>query len=344
MKDSIKETFTVKGVTFNLVKVEGGKFIMGVQDKQSKDFVDFMCKKETDRVRLFNFEGVEGVLKTLYDPCSGMLIFTYYGSDSLMLDDVVIQEGIGYEWPLNKVLKSKNGKQISFSTIVDSYLENQLDEDNRDEARANEYPAHQVTLSSFMIGETEVTQDLWMAVMGKNPSRFKGDKRPVENVSWLDCQTFIEKLNQLTGQKFRFPTEAEWEFAARGGLHGHYYKYPGGNGVKEGSKDNIDDLGWYADNSGDETHEVGQKLPNELGLYDMVGNVMEWCADFYDLYPKIHKCPTGGLVNPKGPDSGKEHVLRGGCWFNYAIHCRTTMRVSLGPKEHCDAFGLRLAL
>lgn len=346
MKDTSKETFTVNGVTFNMVKVEGGSFIMGTPDKKHSDLVNFFCGHESNYVKLFHFDGVDGTLKALYDFATGSLFFIYHGDDALMLDDTVVQVGACYEWPQSKVLKSGNGKQISYSSIASFFIENISPEEEREEARENENFSHFVSLSSFMIGETEVTQDLWEAVMGSNPSNFKGGKRPVENVSWANCQTFIEKLNQLTGRNFRLPTEAEWEFAAKGGIHGHYYKYPGGNGVREGYEDNIDDLGWYVKNSEKETHEVGKKQPNELGLYDMVGNVWEWCSDYFSRYPNKEEYIAGGLVNPKGPVSSRENlkVLRGGCWYNDALHCRTTVRVGIWLNDHCDGFGLRLAL
>ena len=136
-----------------------------------------------------------------------------------------------------------------------------------------EKPTHQVTLSSYYIGETEVTQALWKAVMGSNPSWFKGDDLPVEKVSWDDCQTFISKLNALTGKNFRLPTEAEWEFAARGGNQSRHTQFSGSS--------RIDDVAWYDGNSGDKTHPVKTKQPNELGIYDMTGNVWEWCQDWY---------------------------------------------------------------
>ena len=135
----------------------------------------------------------------------------------------------------------------------------------------DEKPVHEVTLSSFSIGETEVTQELWEAVMGENPSFFKGSKRPVEEVSWNDCQMFIDKLNELTGKTFRLPTEAEWEFAARGGNQSKGYTYSGSN--------TLGNVAWFGDASDNGTHDVAMNFPNELGIYDMSGNVYEWCQD-----------------------------------------------------------------
>ncbi len=141
------------------------------------------------------------------------------------------------------------------------------------DAGSDEEPAHQVTVSTFSIGDTEVTQELWQAVMGNNPSNFKGPRRPVEKVSWEDCQNFIRELNSLTGKRFRLPTEAEWEYAARGGRKANGHKYAGSS--------SIDNVAWYRDNSGSQTHDIATKLANELGLYDMSGNVREWCQDWY---------------------------------------------------------------
>ena len=197
------------------------------------------------------------------------------------------------------------------------------------EAKSNEKPVHSVTLSSYYIGKTEVTQVLWEAVMGINPSRFKGDYLPVENVSWDDCQEFIQKLNSLTGHNFRLLTEAEWEFACRGGNNSRGYKYSGSN--KLGS------VAWYNGNSGSKTHPVGTKAPNELGIYDMSGNVWEWCGDRYASYTSYSQ------TNPKGP-SGWYHVNRGGSWFSNARGCRSSYRDRDEPTYRHDILGLRLAL
>lgn len=199
------------------------------------------------------------------------------------------------------------------------------------DAYDNEKPAHQVTLSDYYIGETEVTQELWQAVMGSNPSYFTGNlQRPVECVSWDDCQTFISKLNNLTGENFCLPTEAEWEYAARGGNASEGYKYSGSN--------TIGDVAWCLDNSS-ETHPVKTKQANELGIYDMSGNVWEWCADRYSS----SYYASSPLDNPVGPSSGSDRVLRGGSWRSFAVGCRVARRSYDYPDFRYDNFGLRLA-
>ncbi len=193
-----------------------------------------------------------------------------------------------------------------------------------------EKPTHQVTLSSYYIGESEVTQALWTAVMGNNPSYFKGDNLPVEQVSWEDCQTFIGRLNGLTSKRFRLPTEAEWEYAARGGKRSNHTQYSGGS--------MIDDVAWYDGNSGSKTHSVKTKKPNELGLYDMSGNVMEWCQDWYGSYS------SNAQTNPTGPDSGSYRVLRGGGWGSVERGCRSSFRAYASPGYLYYSLGFRLAL
>ncbi len=192
----------------------------------------------------------------------------------------------------------------------------------------NVTPTHNVTLSSYYIGKTEVTQALWTAVMGSNPSYWVGNNLPVEMVSWNVCQTFIKKLNELTGETFRLPTEAEWEFAAKGGNKSKGYTYSGSN--------TIDDVAWYGDNSGDKTHEVATKSPNELGIYDMTGNVWEWCQDWYGGYS------GSAQGNPTGPTSGSFRVDRGGSWNTSAANCRAASRGS-SPSHAYGSLGLRLA-
>ncbi|MBQ0121843.1 MAG: SUMF1/EgtB/PvdO family nonheme iron enzyme [Bacteroidales bacterium] len=193
-----------------------------------------------------------------------------------------------------------------------------------------EKPTHQVTLTyDYYIGKTEVTQALWKAVMGNNPSEFKGDNLPVESVSWNDCQKFISKLNSMTGQSFRLPTEAEWEFAARGGNYSNHYQYSGSN--------KLGDVAWYDGNSGMKTHAVATKQPNELGLYDMSGNVWEWCSDWYGKYR------SSSQTNPTGPSSGSGRVFRGGGFFD-AGYCRSSFRNYDAPDYSPSIPGLRLVL
>lgn len=193
-------------------------------------------------------------------------------------------------------------------------------------------PVHQVTLSDYCIGKYEVTQEEWKAVMGTNPSRFTGNNKPVEQVSWNDCQEFIKKLNLLTGLQFRLPTEAEWEYAARGGNKSKGYKYSGSN--------NIGNVAWYWDNSNDETHAVGTKQPNELGIYDMSGNVWEWCSDWYSS-SYYSSSPAN---NPTGPAAGYNiRVVRGGSWIHYARYCRVPIRDHDNSDICYPYVGFRLA-
>ena len=196
---------------------------------------------------------------------------------------------------------------------------------------SDEKPVHQVTLTNdYYMGKYEVTQALWQAVMGSNPSNFKGDNLPVETVNWNDCQEFISKLNSLTGRKFRLPTEAEWEYAARGGKKSRGYQYSGSR--------KISDVAWYEGNSRSKTHPVGRKQANELGIYDMSGNVWEWCSDWYGSYS------SSSQTNPMGSDSGAKRVRRGGSWCYIARICRSSYRYGDAPDCRGLYLGLRLAL
>lgn len=207
--------------------------------------------------------------------------------------------------------------------------------DSDTDAIDDEKPQHAVTLSSFYMGETEVTQALWKAVMdGANPSHFQGDNLPVEVVSWNDCQTFLTKLNQITGKTFRLPTEAEWEYAARGGKKSKGYKYAG--------SDDLDLVAWYDDNSESQTHPVGTKTANELGLYDMSGNVWEWCQDWY-AFAYYDSSPQN---NPCNNITKSHRVHRGGSWKNYyhGQDCRVARRCAYIPDSRTSTVGLRLVL
>lgn len=193
-----------------------------------------------------------------------------------------------------------------------------------------ELPQHQVVLDSFYIGKYEVTQAFWTKIVGNNPSYFKlGDYYPVENLSWEDCYLFISKLNEVTGIYFRLPTEAEWEYAARGG-------------AKESERLNkldLDKIAWYDANSENKTHPVGLKLANELELYDVCGNVWEWCSDYYgESY-----YASSPITNPKGPNTGILKVIRGGCWGTGARSCRLSYRYRGTPNIKSNMCGIRLA-
>jgi formylglycine-generating enzyme len=211
-------------------------------------------------------------------------------------------------------------------------------------ADADEKPIHEACVSDFYMGKYEVTQGQWKQIMGgnpwnqimgSNPSHFSscGDNCPVENVSWNDVQDFISRLNNRSGKRYRLPTEAEWEYAARSG--GRNEKWEGTS-----SKSSLGDSAWYRSNSDSKTHPVGQKLPNGLGLYDMSGNVWEWCSDWYrgDYYK------NSDSDNPEGPSSGSSRVYRGGDWYSNPADTRTSIRNRRDPSDRRDNIGFRLAL
>lgn len=202
--------------------------------------------------------------------------------------------------------------------------------DSDSDAHHDEKPQHRVTLSDYYIGEIPVTQALWQAVMGGNPSCSQGVNNPVECVSWNDCQEFLKKLNQQTGMTFSLPTEVQWEYAARGGNKSKGYKYAGSNSVK--------DVAWYTDNSGGMTHPVKGKRANELGLYDMSGNVWEWCQDWLGSYSSTPQ------TNPIGPATGSYRALRGGSWNSRARVCRVAFRFFNTPDHRDRLTGFRLSL
>ena len=205
----------------------------------------------------------------------------------------------------------------------------------------DEKPAHQVTLTKdYYMGETEVTQALWYAVMGQKPTADGdqwtrdmglGDNYPAYYISWNDCQEFITKLNQLTGLTFRLPTEAEWEYAARGG-----HKKP--TQTLYSGSNTIGDVAWYPYNSSLSTQIVAGKKANALGLYDMSGNVWEWCNDWYGIYS------SGAQTNPTGPSNGSNRVLRGGSFSNIAPACRVALREFYFVTNRDRVIGMRLAL
>lgn len=193
-----------------------------------------------------------------------------------------------------------------------------------------ETPSHQVTLSSYYIAETEVTRVLWKAVIGRYPGKSADDDCPAAFISWGECQYFIRILNEMTGKTFRMPSEAEWEYAARGGNKSKGYKYAG--------SDDLEEVAWYDMNSSYKTHPIKSKKPNELGLYDMSGNVWEWCSDCYGYYG------TESQTDPAGPTDGPLRVFRGGSWYYNANFCRVSSRLSGQTVARFDDVGLRLVL
>ena len=245
--------------------------------------------------------------------------------------------------PINSLaepLRSHLKKLMADMVLVEggTYMMGNPDRDRNDEY-AKDVP-HEVTLSSFYICKYEVTEALWTAVMGSNPSKYPlGDNYPVEQVNWYDCQDFVEKLSELTGRHFRLPTEAEWEYAARGGKRSRGYRYSGSY--------NLDEIGWHVGNAHHYKREVGTKKPNELGLYDMTGNVSEWCQDKLDI-EYYHHSPS---INPQGPDRSTykdNRCFRGGSvWDDEKydeLKVYTRNSSGMPPEEKYGHLGLRLAM
>ncbi len=210
-------------------------------------------------------------------------------------------------------------------------------QDNDPDATSDERPLHRVQLDGFFMGKFPVIQSVWEAVMGSNPSVFISPRRPVESISWQDIvEQFLPRLNELTGRAYRLPTEAEWEYAARGGQAGEGYRYAGSGKLEE--------VGWFDGNENNKTREVGLQYPNELGLYDLSGNVWEWCADWYDGDYYKACAERGTVVNPLGPNGGVHRVMRGGSYFSRPLLCRPAYRDYRSPDDRDSLFGLRLVL
>ena len=276
-----------------------------------------------------SLERCENRLMLLRPPHQDFDILRQPYANPVLIEDVEVIEAVVPQQDLDF---NVNGVQFRMKYVEGgSFMMGAPDDD--DEAWGDEKPAHKVTLDSYYIAETQVTQELWQAVMGSNPSDFKGDiHRPVETVSWDDCQEFIKKLNTITCRTFSLPTEAQWEYAARGGKKSKGYKFSGSN--------SLGDVAWYGGNSNSTTHPVAQKQANELGLYDMTGNVWEWCQDWFDSYYYANSPQN----NPQGPSSGGARVLRGGDWGDDPERCRVSCRYDEDPDYPDCYFGLRLSL
>ena len=297
---------------------------------------------DVDGNGLVNISDVTSLIDYLLNGDASAIVLTNAdcdGSGVVNISDVteLIDYLLSGSWPVEPepepVITSYTANGVTFNMVEvegGTFMMGATPEQG-DEAWDKEKPVHQVTLSGYHIGETEVTQELWQAVMGENPSHHTGDlQRPVDQVSWVDCIAFISKLNQLTGKSFRLPTEAEWEYAARGGNKSEGYRYAGGN--------DMDVVSWYIDNSDNTTHPVATKAPNELGLYDMTGNVWEWCQDWY------HRYTADDQVDPTGQGTGTNRVLRGGCWNGDANYNRISFRDNFTPTGCNSSGGLRLVL
>lgn len=225
--------------------------------------------------------------------------------------------------PATRVVDLGGGVKMEFVLITSGSFTMGTENSSTDEK------AHKVTITKpFYLGKFEVTQKQWQQVMGANPSGFKGEQNPVDRVSWNDGQEFLKKVNALVpGGGFRLPTESEWEYACRAGSTGDY----AGTGK-------LDDMGWYGGNSENKTHPVGAKKPNAWGLFDMHGNVYEWCADWKGEYP------AGVVTDPSGPEQGSSRVLRGGSWYFNASVCRSASRLEDAPVTRHYSYGFRVAL
>ena len=307
---------------------------------------EYSCSSEDPSMVTVNLEGTTLTLSALK-----------VGETKVLVTDLTTQQTISIAVTVTPTFLPSDGivtvNGVTFKMVRvpgDTFMMGGTNDQGFD-TRSNEYPIHSVTLSDFAIGETEVTQALWQAVMGlgMTPSSDTnsqwtdfyglGDEYPAYYISWDDCQAFIKKLNELTGMSFRLPTEAEWEYAARGGNGSGAYRYAGSN--------TLADVAWFGDNSyslGSNhpdygTHAVGTKAPNALGLYDMSGNVWEWCQDWFDDSYYASSTDT----NPAGPESGSSRVIRGGSWYNYAGYCRVAYRNYFYPSGRYFNNGLRLA-
>ena len=325
-----KVTITENNLSTIEVELPQGKPLTILSDASGDDvYIDGLKQGVTPLKTTLSFGSHQIELRRRDKKVGKQIMVTPTGGDN------IIKMGFGLQpqWSTSITPKQKQVLEKLIGNMIEveggTFTMGATPEQGND-AFTDEKPAHQVTLSDYYICKYEVTQEEWEVVMGNNPSYFKGSNRPVEEVSWYDCQEFIRKLNLLTGLTFSLPTEAEWEYAARGGSKSQGYKYSGSN--------NIDDVAWYTRNSSSKTHKVGTKSPNELGIYDMSGNVWEWCSDWYGSYSSLSQ------ANPTGPSSGSNRVYRGGGWSDYARRCRVSYRDGGNPDYRNSLLGFRLVM
>ena len=267
------------------------------------------------------------------DPCD-VNMDNYVNMDDLsLLINFMLTDSWGDEPLVQTEVITVNGVTFTMVYVEAGTFTMGATDEQLGDALPDEYPAHEVTLSfDYYIAQTEVTRELWLAVMGELPERTANGELqcPVTNVTHFDCALFVDYLSQMTGKVFRMPTEAEWEYAARGGKFSRGYKYAG--------SDDIQEVAWYTAGAGAGLHPVALKAANELGLYDMSGNASEWCQDWYVLYDSQPQ------TNPIGPESGQFNVHRGGGYLQTASMCRVASRNSLSPYKGSEDLGLRIVM
>lgn len=322
------------------LSADGGRISVEVQNNY--DSVEYVVSFPWNQVWISQVQESKAIISKTYDfmiakngfkERVGYIVFS---ANSLIDTVYIVQEGRKASIGDGNIYGDAYTESVSGVSFDMVYIEGGTfsmgaTAEQGSDAYDDEKPVHQVTLSDYYIGKYEVTQGLWKAVTGSNPSRFQsGDNYPVEMVSWDEVQDFLTKLNALTGKHYVLPTEAQWEYAARGGVKSQGYKYSGSN--------EIDDVAWHSGNSGDKTHPVGLKSPNELGIYDMSGNVWEWCGDWLGYYS------SSSQTNPIGPVNGFRRVYRGGSWYPDARLCRVSYRACITPDYRSDDIGFRVVL
>jgi formylglycine-generating enzyme required for sulfatase activity len=302
--------------------------VAAIQEGQSIKVMYTLSGNTACDVQLYLSEDGGSTWKEVTSGLSGDVKNQSSGSHAILWDVLQTREQLVGSEVVFKVKVKKKGSALLGDFVKVEGGTFLMGSPNSEQNRGDDERQHEVTVSTFYMQATEVTQAMYESIMGVNPSAFKGPNRPVENVTWYDAQEFIKKLNVKEGSHYRLPTEAEWEYAARGGNQSKGYKYSGANDMGR--------VGWCDGNSGGQTHEVKGKQPNELGLYDLTGNVYEWCADWYGEYP------NNGTINPKGPTNGPGRILRGGSWGSPARGCRVAIRGYPNPENRYNYGGFRL--